>query len=128
MGVDTIDATMTDAAGKLITSPTVLKKWVVSPLVLKVTPKANRGYYQLTATSALYDAAQLQVYVKDSASAFVAGPYPSGTVVKIKKSGVTGIGPASGPASVTINVLGNGQAYAVDPAGQVSASVTCLSL
>ena len=128
VGVDTIEATMTDASGKLITSPTVLKTWVVSHPVLSVTPEANRGYYQLTATSGLYAAAQLQVYVKDSASAFVAGPYPSGTIVKIKKSAATGIGPASGPASVTINVLGDGQAYAVDPSAQVSVAVTCKSL
>jgi hypothetical protein len=101
---------------------------LVSPPVLSVIPVANRGYYQLAATSGFYSPSQLQVYVKDSASAFVAGPYPSGTVVKIKKSAATGIGPASGPASVTIQVLGDGQAYAKDPDGRVSAVVTCKSL
>jgi hypothetical protein len=58
----------------------------------------------------------------------VAGPYPAGTVVKVKKSLVTGVGPASGPASVTIFVLGDGQASAKDPDGRVSAVVTCRSL
>jgi hypothetical protein len=91
-------------------------------------PVANRGYYALTASSASYAATSLQIYVKDSASSFVAGPFPSGTVVKVKKSTTAGIGPASGPASVTINVRGDGQSYAVDPSGQVSAAVTCRSL
>lgn len=100
----------------------------VSAPVLTVTPAANRGYYQLTATSGQYSPSQLHVYVADSASTFVAGPYPSGTVVKIKRSPTTGIGPASGPASVTINVRGDGQAYAVDPAARSSSVVTCRSL
>ena len=96
--------------------------------VLTVTPAANRGYYQLSATSGQYSPSQLTVYVKDSASAFVAGPYPSGTIVKIKRSLATGTGPASGPASVTINVLGDGQAYAADPGGLTSPVTTCRSL
>jgi hypothetical protein len=126
-GEDTITASA--LFGTVIKNAVAHKVWVaVSAPVLTVTPVANRGYYQLTATSAFYTPSQLQVYVKDSASAFVAGPYPSGTVVKIKKSAATGIGPASGPASVTIFVTGDGQAYAVDPAGQVSAVVTCKSL
>ena len=93
-----------------------------------ITPVANKGYYQLAATSTCYDSSQLQFYVRDTASAFVAGPYPSGTVVKTKKSATTGIGPASGVASVTIMVLGNGQVYAVDPGGQVSSVTICKSL
>jgi uncharacterized repeat protein (TIGR01451 family) len=93
-----------------------------------ITPAANRGYYQLVASSTCYDASQLQFYVHDTASAFVAGPYASGTVVKIKKSAATGIGPASGVASVTILVLGDGQVYAVDPGTQVSSVTICKSL
>jgi uncharacterized repeat protein (TIGR01451 family) len=108
--------------------PTCVGVLVCPPPALSITPAANRGYYQVGATSDCYSASQLQFYVMDTGSTFVAGPYPSGTVVKIKKSPATGIGPASGPASVTIKVLGNGQIYAVDPAGQVSIPVTCLSL
>jgi hypothetical protein len=108
--------------------PTCVGVLVCPAPVLGVTPAANRGYYQVGATSDCYLASQLQFYVKDTGSTFVAGPYSSGTVVKIKKSPATGIGPASGPASVTVKVLGNGQIYAVDPAGQISAPVTCLSL
>ena len=108
--------------------PTCVGVLVCPPPALSITPAANRGYYQVGATSDCYSASQLQFYVMDTGSTFVAGPYPSGTVVKIKKSPATGIGPASGPASVTIKVLGNGQIYAVDPAGQISAPVTCLSL
>jgi hypothetical protein len=101
---------------------------VCPPPQVSITPVANRGYYQLVATSTCYAASQLQFYIHDTASAFVAGPYPSGMVVKIKKSAATGIGPASGPASVTIMVLGDGQVYAVDPGGQISLVTTCKSL
>jgi hypothetical protein len=128
-GEDFIQASFVDSTGATQSSNKATKYWVLcSNPVLTSTAVANRGYYQLSVTSGCYGAAQLQVYVKDSTSAFVAGPYPAGTVVKIKKSAITGTGPASGPASVTIFVTGDGQASATDPDGQVSAVVSCRSL
>jgi hypothetical protein len=128
-GQDFIQASFVDSTGATQSSNKATKEWVLcTNPVLTSTPVANRGYYQLGVTSDCYGAAQLTVFVKDSASAFVAGPYPAGTVVKVKKSLVTGVGPASGPASVTIFVLGDGQASAKDPDGRVSAVVTCRSL
>jgi hypothetical protein len=128
-GEDFIQASFVDSTGATQSSNKATKYWVLcSNPVLTSTAVANRGYYQLSVTSGCYGAAQLQVYVKDSTSAFVAGPYPAGTVVKVKKSAITGTGPASGPASVTIFVTGDGQASATDPDGRASAVVACRSL
>ncbi len=130
VGVDTINARMIGSTGKTITSGEVIKKWVLAVCpapALTITPRANRGYYQVGITSSCYATSELQFYVSDTASAFMAGPYAAGTVVKIKKSATTGTGPGSGPASVTVKVLGNGQINAVDPAGHASAAITCLS-
>ena len=138
-GLDDIQASMIGSSGKIITSNDAFKSWVVacSGPVLTVTPKANRGYYLLTAsnpcdvqqqrrTKALLAAG---IYVQDNASAFLAGPYASGTIVKIKKSAATGTGSGTGVASVTIKVIGSSATiYAVDGNGTQSAPVKVLSL
>jgi len=122
-GVDVIVASMNSSAGQIIYSNEVLKQWVNPPVITR-TLAGNRGYYQLTASSGSYGNASLAVYVRDSVSGFVAGPFPSGTIVRMVR-GVPGTGPGQGTASVTIRVAGTGLAYAVDPLGSESAKVTC---
>jgi hypothetical protein len=118
-GTDTIVATATDSDGPQ-TSNIATKQWVAPP-TLTATPVSNRGMYDFTGTSAGY---AVNIYVSDSASAFVAGPYPSGTTILIKKAATTGTGPGVGLASVTVFVTGNGVVYAEDTASQLSASQT----
>src|ERR1035438_6007525 len=76
-GTDTITATAVDAASVTHTSNPATKQWVGPPTVT-ATPRTNRGCYDVTASSAGY---ATSIYVKDSASAFVAGAYAPGTVV-----------------------------------------------
>jgi hypothetical protein len=122
VGTDTIEASFVDSLGRRQFNRAT-KQWV-SPPVITAALAGNRAYYLLTASSSTYSPAQLQVYVKDSGSAFVAGPYPSGTIVRMVR-GVPGTGPGLGTAAVTIRVAGYGLAYAIDPVAQSSATVPC---
>jgi len=117
-GTDVIQASATvDNILKVVTAQ---KRWCLAPVVTR-TLVGNRGYYQVTATSGCYGA--LDFSVKDSGSAFVAGPFASGTIVRMVR-GTPGTGPGVATASVTIRVAGTGSAYAVDPLGSTSA-VSC---
>ena len=128
VGKDFIEATFVDSLGRTQRSNRATKDWVAEPPTLTSAAAANRGYYRLTASSTSYPEADLEVWVGDSASGFVAGPFASGTIVRIKRSATTGTGPGQGVASVTVFVNGNGVAHAEDPAGQVSPSVNLRSL
>ncbi len=119
-GIDTIQATAT--VDNMLKTATAQKTWCTPPVVAR-TLVGNRAYYQITANSGCYGS--LSFYVKDSASAFVAGPFASGTIVRMVRSATPGTGPGLGTASVTIKVAGTGLAYAVDPLGSSSATVTC---
>ncbi|MCX6893008.1 MAG: Ig-like domain-containing protein [Verrucomicrobiota bacterium] len=118
-GTDVIQATAT--VDNVLKTATAQKTWCNPPTVTR-TLAGNRAYYQITANSGCYGS--LGFYVRDSASALVAGPYASGTIVRMVR-GVPGIGPGLGTASVTIRVVGSGLAYAVDPLGSTSATVLC---
>jgi hypothetical protein len=129
-GTDQIIASFFDTTRNppaTVTSRTVTKTWVQSQKpVATVVQVANAGYYRIAATSASYPPTSLAMYVADSASAFVAGPFPSGTVIRLIRSAVAGTGPGMGPASVTIRVKGTqGVVTAKDPSGAVSAPVSC---
>ncbi|HET9015879.1 MAG TPA: vWA domain-containing protein [Thermomicrobiaceae bacterium] len=94
-------------------------------------PKAGQnpdGFYLLTATDNVDAASALKLYVADSAGSFVAGPYASGTTVKITQApGATpGATPMAGAVSAHITLNGDALVYAVDTAGNQSARVACL--
>lgn len=91
------------------------------PIILR-TLAGNRGYYKLTTDSDCFGG--VDFFVRDSISGFIAGPFPSGTIVRIVR-GIPGTGPGTGTASVTIRVSGVGLAYAVDPLGNTSSTLTC---
>ncbi|HET9017866.1 MAG TPA: hypothetical protein VFN57_19855, partial [Thermomicrobiaceae bacterium] len=94
-------------------------------------PKAGQnpdGFYLLTATDNVDAASALKLYVADSAGSFVAGPYASGTTVKITQApGATpSATPMAGAVSAHITLNGDALVYAVDTAGNQSAPVACL--
>src|SRR5574341_44450 len=97
------------------------------------TPRANDhnqdGFYLLTATDAVDDSPD--IYVVDSGSGTVFGPFPSGTRIKYTEApgGTPSQKPIGGPNSaVQWHITGTGdmQMYAVDFSGNVGDAITCL--
>lgn len=121
-GVDVIQAQAT--VNNVLKTATAQKTWCNAPVLLRVLA-GNRGMFRLSASSGCYATTGLQVFVKDSGSSFVAGPYPSGVVVRLIKSGSASLGPITATGAQTIYVTGDAWAYAVDPLASVSALVLC---
>jgi len=152
LGTDTITATGETIAG-VTPSVQVEKHWVdtTPPLAAcaeTVNPHGNTvppagqnspgqnedAFYTLTATDNLFAAEDLDVFVKDTGSGTVFGPFSSGTNIKYTEApGATpkqkSIGSGSGQAgAVSWHIIGTGDAavYAVDPVGNQSAEAMCL--
>ncbi len=157
LGTDTITATGQTIAG-VAPVVSVTKAWQdTTPPTSACTPTVNPhgsnvppagslnlpgprgganedGFYALTAKDNLYPTTSLQVFVKDSGSGTVFGPFASGT--KIKYTQAPGATPSqkamdsgSGQAdAIAWHITGTGDAvvYAVDPGGNTSVSSTCL--
>lgn len=148
LGTDTIEATV-DVNGDTATL-TVTKDWVdtIAPeatCVESVNPSGERipqapgnggqgqnqdGFYQISASDNLWPADSLQVFVTDTGSGTVFGPYDVGTNIKYTEASSTpnekSIG---GPNSaVGVHITGNGDAevHAVDGSGNVSNTASCL--
>ncbi len=119
-GVDTIQATAT--VNGVVKTAMAQKTWC-NPPTIAAALAGNRGYYRLIAASDCYAAANLQVFIADTGSGQIAGPYASGLVFRIVKKAAFSIGPGTATAAATINVVGNAVAYAVDPLGSSSAGV-----
>jgi len=91
-------------------------------------PKSGQnpdGFYVLGATDNVDPNAM--IFVADSASSFVAGPYPSGTTIKlIQAPGATpNVKPGTGAIDFKITLNGDAIVTAVDASGNVSARATC---
>ncbi len=156
IGTDTIEAcfTVNDPTGST-GCDTALKHWgdTTAPVVEcvagpnphgKTVPAAGNtpagakagqnpdGFYRLTAADAVDP--NPQIYVRDSVSGTVFGPFSSGTVIKWTqapgaKPGAKKIGSSNGSAGAVmwhITAKGDMETYAEDVFGNVSASVTCL--
>jgi hypothetical protein len=122
-GLDEIDATATVQGAVKVAH--AQKRWCSLPVINRALA-GNRGYYTLTASSDCYAPANMNIYVRDNVSGFVAGPFPSGITVRVVRTmGVPGTGPGNPMASVTIYVKGPATAYVVDPLGSTSAGVAC---
>ncbi|MGE0687663.1 MAG: vWA domain-containing protein [Dehalococcoidia bacterium] len=138
----TINGTdMTDAAGNVITEhKTITVPDTTAPVARcvettnpsgKNVPQApgtgqnEDGFYQVVATDNV-DAAP-QIFVKDSGSSFVAGPFASGDKLKITQApGVTpNSKPMAGAVVAHIQLKGDATVYAVDASGNTSAVVSC---
>jgi hypothetical protein len=159
LGTDTIKACFKDALGNDVcdtatktwqdtTPPTASCQETVNPYG-KTTPPAGTttppgtstkgplnpdGFYRLNATDAVWPSASLQMYVIDTGSGTVFGPYPVGTNILYTEAPdstpvAKPIGSTTGQAgAVSVHIIGTGDAaiYAVDGSGNTSTSVSCL--
>jgi hypothetical protein len=100
-----------------------------------IPPATNQnpdGFYLLTATDNLDP--DPQIFVIDSGSGTVFGPYPSGTTIKyVEANGATpnektmgSVNGAAGAVTVKITGTGDAQVVAVDSSGNESAPIDCL--
>ena len=142
IGVDTITAVATIPAGTA--TRTVTKRWAdLTPPVASCTPTTNPGgknippagnnpssgenpdgFYVLGATDAVDP--NPTVTVSDTRSSFVAGPYASGTKIKLTQApGATpNVKPGAGAIDWHITLKGDAVVTATDSSGN-TASVTC---
>lgn len=91
-------------------------------------PKSGQnpdGYYVLGSADNVDP--NTTIFVADSASSFVAGPYPSGTKIKIIQApGATpNVKPGHGDIDYIITLNGDAIVTAVDASGNISAAATC---
>jgi hypothetical protein len=145
LGTDNITASVTlgNPTGATDTEM-VIKHWVdTTPPVGSCTPTTNPsgnkvppagdnpasgqnpdGFYVLTATDAVDPNPQIRV--RDTDSTFVAGPYPSGTKIKLVQApGVTpGTRPGPGVIDWEIKLKGDALVTATDSSGNTS-TVSC---
>ncbi len=92
------------------------------------------GFYELVAADDVWPAEGLGLFVLDSGSGTVFGPFEVGTVIKYTEGNgavpkIMKIGSGIGQAgAVSWHIIGNGDAVlsAVDGSGNVSAYATCL--
>lgn len=152
LGTDSIHATATSEDGQE-SSASARKHWEdttppVPSCVESVnphgqnTPRAGQnspgqnedGFYQLLAEDDVWPVEDLQMFVVDSGSGVVFGPYDVGTVIKYTQApgaepNEKTMGSNNGQAgAVTVHITGNGDAevYAVDGSGNASDPVDCL--
>ena len=147
LGTDTITASIT--VGGEIQAIEVTKDWVdTTPAVAaclqsvnphgQTTPPAKGtnpdGFFIISGEDDVTSTADLEVFVLDTGSGTIFGPYPSGTVIKYteapgaKPSEAT-IGSGNGQAgAVTVHITGTGDGavFVVDTSGNESAQVSCL--
>ena len=122
--------TITDTEGPLVACPPA-----PNPSAKKIpmggkNPSAGQnpdGYYQLLAEDNC-DPNPL-LYVHDTASSFVAGPFITGDIVKLKQNpgGTPKSGSGNSPIVAEIHLNGDALLYAVDAGGNVSGN-PCLML
>lgn len=116
-----------------VTAPTVACDQGTNPHGKTIPRGTNEdGFFLLTAEDNVDP--NPQIFVIDSGSGAVFGPYPSGTTIKyVQAPGATPkektMGSANGQAgAVSVMIIGTGDAlvFAVDASGNVSAPVACL--
>ena len=149
LGTDTIEATVT--VGDQSESLTVTKEWVdtiapVSSCDPSVNPNGKKqpqapgnggqgqnqdGFYVIGASDNIWPDDTLEVFVTDTGSGTVFGPYAVGTVIKYTEDAdaTPEVKTIGGPNSaVDWHIIGNGDAAvtAVDGSGNESEPVDCL--
>jgi hypothetical protein len=137
IGLDSITAVATIAAGTA--SRTVTKRWAdltppegvcsptTNPAGKKEPPADNEdGFFELTAADAVDP--DPEIFVRDSASPAVFGPFPSGTKIKLTQApGATpSIKPGAGVIDWHIKLKGDAIVVAVDDSDNESDPVSCL--
>jgi hypothetical protein len=146
VGIDTVVATATPIVPPAsLTSNTATIHWVdTTPPVAACIPTTNPsgkkippagknpksgqnpdGFYELTVTD-LVDP-NPQIFIHDSKSKFVAGPYDDGTKIKLIQApgAKPKVKPGAGVIDWKIKLKGDALLVAVDASGNVAAPVTC---
>ncbi len=138
LGTDTIQACFTDEQDDTVCD-TATKLWRdTTPPVAACRPTTNPsgnnvpggsnedGFFVLLATDAVDP--DPEIFVHDSASSFVAGPFPSGTTIKLVQSpgGNPSVSPGPGVIDWRIRLNGDALLIAVDDSGNESAPLACL--
>jgi hypothetical protein len=144
-GATTVTCTASDAAGNTNTctfdvtvddheAPVAACREGVNPSGKKIpvagkNPSSGQnpdGYYQLLGKDNCD--ADPAIYVGDTGSTFVAGPFHSGDVIKLTQSPGKTPSQDSAPAPIVahVHLKGDGLLFAIDADGNVSEVVTCL--
>ncbi|HUF02500.1 MAG TPA: hypothetical protein VMN35_08765 [Gaiellaceae bacterium] len=138
LGTDTIQACFSDEQDDTVCD-TAAKEWRdttppeaacspgPNPSGKKVPPASNEdGFFVLTATDAVDP--DPEIFIHDSGSSFVAGPFPSGTTIKLVQApGATpSVSPGPGAVDWVIRLKGDAQLFAVDDSGNVAGPIMCL--
>ena len=149
LGTDTIQASFTNMDGTVVYgSATATKEWVdttppVPACVEGVNPSGKHipaapgkggqgqnqdGFYQLYAVDVVWPSSDIMMYVTDTGSGVVFGPFAVGTYIKYTQSpGVTPfMEPMAGAVSWHIHGQGDASFSAVDGSGNLSDGVMCL--
>jgi hypothetical protein len=135
LGSAAVTCTATDPAGNTSSctftvtvedreAPVVVIRAGANPagLIKAKAEDAGSGFYQLLASDNCDGAPQ--IFIKDAASNFVSGPYPSGTMIKLTpNSGANKTLKGVGFLTAHVLTAGDAQVYATDGAGNVSAPV-----
>lgn len=145
-GTTTVTATASDGAGNTNScsfTVTVLDKEppiaacraAVNPGDKKIPvagkdPKSGQnpdGYYQLLGKDNCDSGTNLVLYIHDTASGFIAGPFHSGDIIKLRQSpgGTPSSTPDSPPIAAQVRLNGDAALYAVDSSGNVSQPAYC---
>lgn len=144
LGTDTITGTL-DVNGDSV-SLSVSKLWQdTTPPVVQCVPSTNPGgsvpgapgnggqgqnqdgYYRLVATDDVWPAAGIDIFVEDTSSTKVFGPFDVDTDIKwVEANGAQpSQKPGDGLVEWTLKGRGDAQVHAVDGSGNVSATVLC---
>lgn len=138
LGTDTIQACFSDEQGDAVCD-TATKEWrdttppeaacspTTNPSGKKVPPASNEdGFFELTATDAVDPDPEL--FVHDSGSSFVAGPFASGTTIKLVQApGATpSVSPGPGAIDWMVRLKGDALLFAQDDSGNVAGPIACL--
>ena len=145
-GTDKIIACFTDSAGREWCALEVEKTWVdaTAPVAAcvpttnpsgKNIPRAGKnpksgqnpdGFYELTATDQVDP--NPQIFIHDSGSSFVAGPFDNGTKIKLVQApgAKPNVKPGAGVIDWKIKLKGDALLVAIDASGNAAAPVSCL--
>ncbi len=83
----------------------------------------GRWYYELGAGSLVFGDEQLKIWVGDTGSGLIAGPFVDENIVRIRKTGVAKVGSAPPGISALITTVGQARVWSTDPFGQKSAEI-----
>jgi hypothetical protein len=127
---DEQDDTVCDTATKQwrdTTPPTAACSPTTNPSGNNIPPASNEdGFFVLTATDAVDP--NPEIFIHDSASSFVAGPFASGTTIKLIQSpgGKPSVSPGTGAIDWRVRLNGDALLFAEDASGNVAGPISCL--